>query len=305
MSHPKTPTPIVKLNDPLFEEKNVEVYVKRDDLTDSEIMGNKWRKLKYNLEKARKENYDVIASYGGAYSNHIAALAAAGRIYKIRTVGIIRGEELTPDSNATLQKARKDGMSLHFVSRQDFRVLKHELQLPFQDAGKIMILPEGGTNLLAIKGCAELVSEIPLEKFDLLALPVGSGGTFAGIASALPGHIELWGFYALKGSWMEDHTREILQKYQISFSNFRIFTDTKFGGFGRVNADLLQFILNFRQNFRILLDPVYTAKMFFSVGEMIKNDQIASGKRILLLHTGGLQGIEGIKQRYQLALPTL
>lgn len=300
----KTPTPIQQLHDPLFKEKKIEVWMKRDDLTDPEIMGNKWRKLKYNLQKAKDENYNGIVSYGGAYSNHIAALAAAGRIFNIKTIGVIRGDELNMNSNPTLQKAAKDGMELHFVSRFAYREMKESLTLPFHSDKKLLILPEGGSNELALKGAREIVDEIQEDEFDILALPVGSGGTLAGIASALSDNVALWGFYALKGDWIHAYTDNLFQEYEIKRVNYKLFDDQVFGGFSRVNADLLQFILDFRQNFRILLDPVYTGKMLFSVGEMIKNDQIAIGMRILLLHTGGLQGWEGIKHRYQWALPT-
>lgn len=283
----------------------MEVAIKRDDLLHPEVMGNKWRKLKYNLQAARDQGCDTLVTYGGAFSNHIAAVAAAGKLFSFKTVGIIRGDELRTDSNPTLSKAAKDGMTFFFVARDQYRTLKEKLEVPFRPEKRMYILPEGGTNELAVKGCEEILRETPSGDFDLLCTAMGTGATFCGLGrSALP-HQKLIGFSALKGNWIQKETQKLLDHYDVRNLNYLVYEDRFFGGYGKYKKDLIQFILDFRQYFGILLDPIYTGKMIFSVWDMIENDQIAKGTRILLLHTGGLQGITGFNFRNNLALPTL
>ncbi len=302
MRDPVTPTPIQELKSELFDKKNITVFVKRDDLTHPEIMGNKWRKLKYNIQHALDIGVRTLVTYGGAYSNHIAATAAAARIFGLGSIGVIRGEELNPHSNPTLKVAHQNGMSFHFVTREHFRAYKKTMTVPFETDGSHMILPEGGSNELAIRGCAEIIDEIDIE-FDIIATAAGTGGTLAGLIKGLGGRKSVLGFSALKGNWIQDDIKALLRKHDINHENHRIFEDFRFGGYGRFDLNLIQFILDFKQKFDILLDPIYTGKMFFSVWELTKNDQIASGSTLLLLHTGGLQGIAGFNHRFNLALP--
>ncbi|MDH5608848.1 MAG: pyridoxal-phosphate dependent enzyme [Cyclobacteriaceae bacterium] len=302
MQLPVANTPLVPLRHPLLESREIEIWIKRDDLTHPEIMGNKWRKLKYNLREARESGKDTLVTYGGAYSNHIAATAAAGKIFDFHTIGIIRGDELHPASNPTLRKAAENGMKLLFVSRQEFRQYKTDLDMPGGIPSTAYVLPEGGTNHLAIQGCREIVDEIEID-FDILVTAMGTGGTFAGLASGLDGRKQLWGVSALKGAWVHREANALLTRENIFFSNFKTFDDHVFGGYGQFNPYLIQFILNFRKENNILLDPVYTGKMFLCVWDMINNDQIAKGSRLILLHTGGLQGIEGFNFQHQLKIP--
>lgn len=278
--------------------------VKRDDLTHPELQGNKWRKLKYNLIQASKEQKNTLITLGGGFSNHIAATAAAGKYFHFNTIGVIRGEELNASKNTTLLKAAKDGMRFHFVDRETYKKLSRNPSLMLSYESNAYVLPEGGTNKEAIAGCKEMIAGIE-EHYDQVAVPIGTGGTFAGILDALQGENKLLGFSALKGAWIEKSIHELLRIYGIKYTNFEVFSDDKFGGYGRFNQDLLQFILDFNQQFGILLDPIYTAKLFYSVWDMIKNEQIARGTRLLIIHTGGLQGISGFNVRHHLALPNV
>lgn len=284
---PVVPSPIVQLHHDLFEKKKIEVFVKREDLIHKEIMGNKWRKLKYNLIEAKKLKKNRLVTFGGAFSNHIAATAAAAELYDFKCKGIIRGEELNAQSNPTLRKATAKGMELEFVTREQFRKLKAEYNDLLETD---YLLPEGGTNALALKGVAELVNEIDIS-YDMLVTPVGTGGTFVGLLSGLDGRSEVWGFSALKGEFMHDEIRGLLEKNELPHTNYKLFTNYHFGGYGKINRDLKGFIHTFKQEFDFLLDPIYTGKMFFGIWENVKNNQIAPGTRLLVLHTGGLQGI--------------
>ncbi len=302
MSFPKTPSPIQKISDPVFEEYGITVLVKRDDLIHEEVMGNKWRKLKYNIEYAVERGTKSLVTFGGAYSNHIAATAAAAKLYGLDSVGIIRGEELTADSNPTLRRAAENGMKFQFVSREDYREMKQGNQVPKESLSNYVVLPEGGTNELAIKGCAELIDEIDHD-FDILISPVGTGGTIAGLLKGLGGNQMIYGFSALRGKWITEDFKSLLQTHNIKYENFKIFEDKRFGGYCKYDLDLIQFILDFKQKYDILLDPIYTGKMFFNVWELVKNAQIANNTTLLMLHTGGLQAITGFNHRFNLALP--
>jgi len=300
----KENTPVQILDHPVFEEKGVKVMVKRDDLTHPEIQGNKWRKLKYNLQQAELEEKKTLITLGGGFSNHIAATAAAGKYFQFNTIGIIRGDELDEKMNLTLVKAANYGMKLYFVDRETYRKLSENPESLLAYATDAYVLPEGGTNAYALKGCKEILNGID-EDYDQVAVSIGTGGTFAGILDSLHGEKKLLGFSALKGNWIEKSIHDLLQINGINYTNFDVLSEDKFGGYGRFNQELIQFILEFNQQFAILLDPIYTAKLFYSVWDMIKNEQIARGTRLLIIHTGGLQGISGFNVRHHLALPNV
>ncbi|MFY0687858.1 MAG: pyridoxal-phosphate dependent enzyme [Cyclobacteriaceae bacterium] len=301
MSIPHEHTPVEQLHSEFLSRYGVSVFVKRDDVNHPMIMGNKWRKLKYNLEQAKDQKCDTLLTYGGAYSNHVLATAAAAAAFGFKSIGVIRGDELNPDSNITLKTASDLNMKLEFVSREKFRKMKTQLSIP-AGLSKVYVLPEGGTNKFAIKGCAELIHELGQE-YDLIATSMGTGGTFAGLLMGLKGSGHLLGFSALKGPWINDETEKLLNEHQISYTNYGVYQDHYFGGYGKYTKTLIEFINAFYRDYHILLDPIYTGKMFFSVWEMIKNAQIATGSRILLIHTGGLQGIAGFNERHGLQLP--
>ena len=276
----------------------------REDLLGGAVQGNKYRKLYYNLHEAQELDSEALLSFGGAYSNHIAALAAAAAEYGMRSIGIIRGDELQHkwEANPTLRKAVDLGMELIFVSRQEYRLRNQkeyldELQGRFP---KAYLIPEGGTNALALKGCGEILGAHTID-YDYLCVSVGTGGTLAGISQAAPEHQKLIGFSSLKGDFMVD---EVAQ--WTTTSNWELNTDYAFGGYGKITAPLIAFINQFKQAYGISLDQVYTGKMLFGLFELLKANRFPEKSRILAVHTGGLQGIAGMRQKIaQKGLPPL
>ena len=272
-----------------------DLYIKREDLLHPEVSGNKWRKLKYNLIEAKKLNYKKILTYGGAYSNHIAATAAAGRLNNFQTIGVIRGEELSQskDVSHTLHFAKSCGMQLHYISRKAYRQKEdahfiEELKTQF---GNFYLLPEGGTNKLAVKGCEEIVTELN-EHFDYICTAVGTGGTISGIVKASTAHQEILGFSALKGTFQISEIKKYTSK-----TNVTIVDDYCMGGYAKITPELIHFMNTFKSEHNILLDPVYTAKMMYGIYDMMEHQKFKKNSRILAIHTGGLQGIEGMNQR--------
>ncbi|MEO1011078.1 MAG: pyridoxal-phosphate dependent enzyme [Bacteroidota bacterium] len=279
---------------PVLEEKKVALYLKREDEIHPLISGNKYRKLKYNLIAAKENGLDTLLTYGGAYSNHIAAVAYAGQKEGLRTIGVIRGEELRQNwwDNPTLAMAREHGMQFTFVSRKRYR---HKGDKNFQEEllrqfGLFYAMPEGGTNLLAIKGCGEILTKADVD-FDVICCAVGTGGTLAGLINTSKAHQHILGFPALKG----DFLHEDIRKFALS-QNWSLQTAYHFGGYAKVSDNLIEFINFFYRQTGIPLDPVYTGKMMFGVLAMVENDRFKPGTKILAIHTGGLQGIKGMNK---------
>ena len=290
------PTPLQKISHPLLEEKGVEVWIKRDDLIHDEIMGNKWRKLKYNLEEMEQQGKKALITMGGAYSNHIAATAVAAKHYDFQALAIIRGEELNKTSNHTLKRASENGMEFLFVDRQTFRQWRKEPDKLKKKYPDHYFLPEGGTNSHAIRGCHEIVSEIDIE-FDVIATPIGTGGTLVGLLSGVETSQHVLGVSALKGSFIHEEMKMLIEKYEVKRSNYEVVDDFHFGGYGKITSELIDFINWFKEYFRIQLEPIYTGKSFFGVWNMIKTDKFEKNLKIILLHTGGLQGISGFDRK--------
>ncbi|MEQ8906916.1 pyridoxal-phosphate dependent enzyme [Ekhidna sp.] len=290
------PTPTQEISHPLLIEKGIKLFVKRDDLIHPEIMGNKWRKLKFNLIELKKRGFNKLITMGGAFSNHIAATAALARENGIEAIGIIRGDELEANSNPTLHFAHKKGMELHFVGRDIFRNYRGNPDLIEKKYPNHYFLPEGGTNALALKGCEEIISEIS-DSFDLIATPIGTGGTFAGLVNSVKEDQQVLGISSLKGDFIFNEMDELLRKHNISSSNFKIINAYHFGGYGKTTVELIDFINWFKENFGIPLEPIYTGKSFFAVWDMIKTDKFEKNLKIVLLHTGGLQGVEGFNRK--------
>ncbi len=287
----RTPSPLQPLQHSLFEEKKVTVWVKRDDLLHPDVSGNKGRKLMYNLSEAQRLGHDTLLTFGGAFSNHIYATAAAGKLLGLRTIGLIRGE---PHAllNPTLQFAAEQGMELHYLSRTDYR-LKHtpDFQQSLQTRfGRHYLVPEGGSNVLALQGCAELVAEIE-QPFDVLCCACGTGGTLAGLLTGLPPTARALGFSALKGGdFLRDDVQNLCnQANHPIVASWEIITAYHFGGYAKATPELLAFRERFEQTFAVPLDLTYTAKMFFGLFDMIRADAFAPHTRLVALHTGGLQ----------------
>jgi len=273
------------------------LYIRREDLLHPNISGNKLRKLKYNLQEAQNNNIQTLLTFGGAYSNHIAATAAAGNEYGFKTIGVIRGEELMDkvDENPTLAFAKANHMQLHFVSREQYKQKNAvdfiaELKDKF---GNFYMLPEGGTNDLAIKGCEEILTPED-NTFDIICASVGTGGTLAGIINSSQLHQKVIGFSALKGDFLKAEVEKWTNK-----SNWFITDDYCFGGYAKINQVLVEFINKYKFETGIPLDPIYTGKMMYGVIRMIEEGKISKKSRILAIHTGGLQGIAGMNKKLE------
>ncbi|WP_037316730.1 1-aminocyclopropane-1-carboxylate deaminase/D-cysteine desulfhydrase [Salegentibacter sp. Hel_I_6] len=276
----------------------ISLHLKREDLLHPEVSGNKFRKIKYNILEAEKQEKKTLLTFGGAYSNHIAATAAAGKISGLKTIGIIRGEELgenlenTLAQNSTLQFAHSCGMQFRFVSREAYRkkeTLEFQQKLN-EEFGEFYLVPEGGTNQLAIKGCEEILSEKDKE-FDFIAASVGTGGTLSGLINASAENQKILGFPALKGDFLSKEIRKFSSK-----NNWDLILNYHFSGYAKVNAQLINFINTFKKKYEIQLDPIYTGKLLFGIFDLIESGYFPSGSKILAIHTGGLQGITGMNK---------
>jgi 1-aminocyclopropane-1-carboxylate deaminase len=280
-----------------IENSSVRLFVRREDLIHPFVSGNKFRKLRYNLAEAEKQNFTKLVTFGGAFSNHIAAVAFAGKLLGFETIGIIRGDELEANwrDNPTLVFANSCGMQFEFVSREVYRTKEDVF---FLDAlktkfGDFYSIPEGGTNELAVKGCEEILTETDKE-FDYVCVSVGTGGTISGlINSAFEGQ-KIIGFPALKGDFLQKDICKFAKK-----DNWILNLDYHFGGYGKVTDELIAFINRFNEKYKIPLDPIYTGKMVFGVLDLIEKDFFKKEAKILLIHTGGLQGIEGINKQLE------
>jgi 1-aminocyclopropane-1-carboxylate deaminase len=283
-----TPTPVQEIHDPILDKAGVRLLIKREDLNHPHISGNKWWKLKYNLEEAKNQNKKTLLTFGGAYSNHIFATAAAAHELGFESIGVIRGEETLP-LNHTLSFATSMGMKLQYVSREQYRKKTQSefIDQLHQQFGDFYLIPEGGTNKLAVKGCQEFAKTLGND-FDYLCCSVGTGGTLAGIINGLPTHKNILGFSSLKGG--EFLKEEVSQWLEKQSDNWSIISDYHFGGYGKTTSSLEEFKTDFERKNSIPLDHVYTAKMMVGVLDLVKKSFFKTGITILALHTGGLQG---------------
>jgi 1-aminocyclopropane-1-carboxylate deaminase/D-cysteine desulfhydrase-like pyridoxal-dependent ACC family enzyme len=308
---------IQKLEFPLFKEKEITVSILRLDLIHEQISGNKWFKLKYNLEAARNEGHDAILTFGGAFSNHILATAMVCKLAGVKCIGIIRGEK-DSENNPTLSNAKAVGMQLHFVSREDY---KRKSETSFVDElhkkfGKFYLIPEGGNNLNGARGCQEILKNIS-ETYHYIFCACGTGTTFAGLAASLKENEKLIGISVLKGEQtmigeVQNMVNEIRGDNEVLISTndemlssehltkTGIINEYHFGGYAKHTRELLDFKFEFEKDFNIPLDYVYTAKLFFAVNDLVSKNKIPERSDILIIHSGGLQGNKGYEQRYAL-----
>jgi 1-aminocyclopropane-1-carboxylate deaminase len=273
-------------------KKGIEIYLKREDAIHDFVSGNKYRKLKYNLVEAERKGFKTLLTFGGAYSNHIAAVAAAGKILGFKTIGVVRGEELISkiESNATLAYAQQCGMEFKFVSRETYRNKTSEAFLKNlkKEFYNFYIIPEGGTNELAVKGCEEILTDKD-ENFNYICCAVGTGGTISGLINSSNQNQQVLGFPALKGDFLQQD----ISKFAIK-DNWELILDYHFGGYAKINKELIDFINRFKVKNNMALDPVYTGKMMFGIFDLLKKDKFPKGSKILVIHTGGLQGVSGM-----------
>ena len=302
-TYPSVLSPNKIPNLPIITPENspfgVTVFVKRLDLVHPLVSGNKFFKLKYNLQHARKKGHDTLLTFGGAYSNHIYATSAATKSDNFKAIGIIRGEATT-ELNPTLSFAKKNGMLLSYMDRKQYRQ-KHTtevINMLHKEFGDFYLIPEGGTNQLAIKGAMEILTEEDQE-MDYICSSIGTGGTISGLIGSALSHQKVLGFSSLKGRFIIQEVEQLLRKYHIRPScGWEIFTNYHFGGYAKHHPDLIDFIKNFNKKFQIPLDPIYTGKLFYGAMDLLKNNYFPEGSKVLLIHSGGLQGVEGFNLRH-------
>ncbi|MBK0064485.1 MULTISPECIES: 1-aminocyclopropane-1-carboxylate deaminase/D-cysteine desulfhydrase [unclassified Acinetobacter] len=276
----------------LIDYNAIKLDIKRLDLIHPQISGNKFYKLKYNLQHAKELGLDTIITFGGAFSNHIAATAYAAHYFGFKSIGIIRGEELAHQTlNPTLATACQFGMQLQFINRQEYRNKEQsdfidKLRRHFPTA---YIIPEGGTNALAIQGCKEILTAKDRQNYDVICCAVGTGGTITGLIEASDAHQTILGFSALKGDFLQQQVASLTHKM-----NWNILEDYCFGGYAKTSIQLLDFIQSFEKTYQIPLEPIYTGKMLFGVFELIEQGHFAANTRILVIHSGGLQGRQNL-----------
>ena len=285
--------PLQELSDSLLIQKKLRVFILREDLIHSYISGNKWRKLYYNIQEAKQQRLDCLITFGGAFSNHIAATASAGKEFGFKTIGFIRGEEHLP-LNSTLSYAKSCGMEFRYLTRSDYRLKETStfLNSILKNDKNFYLLPEGGTNCFAVKGCEEILTDLPVD-FDYVCCACGTGGTISGIINSLKSDQKAIGFPALKGGGF---LKDEIEKY-VTNSQWELNLNYHFGGYAKVKPELINFINSFKTKHKISLDPVYTGKMLFGLWDLIEKDYFRAGSTIIAVHTGGLQGIAGMNNR--------
>jgi 1-aminocyclopropane-1-carboxylate deaminase/D-cysteine desulfhydrase-like pyridoxal-dependent ACC family enzyme len=276
------PSPLVELHDERVAGAGVRLLLKRDDLLHPEVPGNKWRKLKNNLAAAQEQGHRRLLTFGGAYSNHLRATAAAGRYFGFGTVGVVRGEEHRP-LNESLAYAERQDMQLTYLDRATYRrKTEPDVLAGLADRfGPCYVLPEGGSNGLAVRGCAELPAEIT-EDFDVICCACGTGATLAGIAAGLrPGQRAL-GFAVLKGDFLDREVRRLQQEaFGAETRNWSLDSDFPFGGYAKRTAELDAFIADFQARHGVTLDWVYEAKMMYGLLQRITAGTFAPGSTVV------------------------
>ena len=282
----------------ILEDKKVRLFIKRIDLVHPNISGNKWYKLKYNILKVKEDNFDSLLTFGGAYSNHIVATSFAAKENNISSIGVIRGEPVLP-LNPSLSIAKRNGMKFRYIDRSVYRA-KHDsilINSLREEFGNFYLLPEGGTNKLALRGVEEIIEE--KDDHDYICCSVGTGCTISGVVNSSLISQKVLGFPAINASDLLIQDITLLSNK----NNWRLIKDYVFGGYAKLNNDLISFIYNFYDNQHIALDGVYTAKMVFGIIDLVKKDYFPPNSSVLAIHTGGVQGNKGLNDRYNLDLP--
>ncbi|ANF83153.1 1-aminocyclopropane-1-carboxylate deaminase [Acinetobacter sp. NCu2D-2] len=263
------------------------VTIRRLDLVHPRISGNKFFKLKYNFQHAKKLGFNKVLTFGGAYSNHIAATAFAAHHFGFKSIGIIRGEELQHKTlNSTLKTAQDFNMQLEFVSREMYRQKQNPAYLDTlkHSYPDYYVIPEGGTNEFAIQGCREILKDDDAQ-FDLICCAVGTGGTMTGLIEASQPRQQVLGFSALKGTFLNEDVAQLTSK-----RNWKILDDYCCGGYAKTTDELMRFIHTFETQHHIPLEQIYTGKMMLGLSDLIQKKQLNDDTKILVIHTGGLQG---------------
>jgi 1-aminocyclopropane-1-carboxylate deaminase/D-cysteine desulfhydrase-like pyridoxal-dependent ACC family enzyme len=288
-----------------LNEKGIRLTIKRDDLIHHEVSGNKWRKLKWNIDNALQSERKTILTFGGAHSNHIAASSAAAQLHGLHSIGIIRGEEVDLN-NPTLKKARMNGMEIHRVSRSEFRQIEDRdyIESLRHRFGPFYLIPQGGQNHYGVQGCSEIMSELTKD-YDRIFVACGTATTLSGMAIANKVGAEIYGVSALRGG---DFLIETVKSYvkktfndleteEDILSKIHLITDSHFGGYAKIKPELIEFMRNFAEETGVKLDPVYTAKTAFALFDFAKKFDLSKTENWLLIHSGGMQGIPAMEER--------
>lgn len=303
-NHTLPPLNISKIHHPLTDN----LYLARLDQLPYPAGGNKWFKLKYNLLEAQQLGINQLITFGGAYSNHLYATAEAANHFGFQSIGIVRGEKHNPLNN-TLQHCINKGMQLFYLSREEYRKKTdadfmqhwmHEQGIP-----NGYLIPEGGSNALALKGVAEMVDLLPTDT-DIIATACGTGATAAGLLEGIKSHQEVWGFAALKGAdFLLNDTQSLLSQPFIASSihqNFKLFVDYHAGGYAKLPDELLSFMRQFKEEQGVILDPTYTSKLLWGLFDLADKKLLPKNKKIVVLHTGGLQAWDGLPEKKRIFL---
>lgn len=291
------PSPLQEIH--IENNQSIRFYIKRDDLIHEHISGNKWRKLKFQIQEATENGKKGIITFGGAFSNHIVATAAACQLSGLQSIGIIRGEA-TALKNPTLQMANQYGMNFHFVNRTDYR-LKTEsplIQNTISRYGECHVVPEGGSHKNALIGVAEVIDELSKQStksFDYALCAIGTGTTYAGLANSFKG--ELIGINVLKNKAIQSEICALLELSNLE-SRYKIFHDYHFGGYAKYTPELIEFMHEFYRNYDLKTDVIYTSKLLFAVLDLLNNNYFKYGSRVMIYHSGGLQGNAGMNFRF-------
>jgi 1-aminocyclopropane-1-carboxylate deaminase len=287
-------SPVHQIKNKLFDEQGIKVFIKRDDLIHPIISGNKWRKLKYLLKQAQAENKTHLITFGGAYSNHLLATAAAAAKFGFKSTGIVRGE---PVNNDTLFLCRLHGMDLLFTDRESYRYKPVLFEKHFGNNPEAFFINEGGASAAGAKGCSELIDELA-ESYDHIFCACGTGTTAAGIINGIQSHGLSTQFHAVpvfkNGGFIKDEIDELLT----SPSSYYLHTDYHFGGYGKTEERLIEFIKQFVASTGILIEPVYTSKMLYAIYDLAGKNYFKPGSRILAVHSGGIWGLLGMKHKF-------
>jgi len=287
-------SPVHQINDKLFDERGLKVFIKRDDLIHPIISGNKWRKLKYILKRAQSENKNHLVTFGGAYSNHLLATAAAAAKFGFTSTGLVRGEEV---ENDTLFLCKLHGMHLIFTSRESYRDKEALFNKYFGDDNNAFFIDEGGASAEGAKGCSELVEELT-EIYDQLFCACGTGTTAAGIINGINAHHLPTEFHAVPVLKNGDFMANEINQFLTIPTNYHLLTDYHFGGYGKVNNELITFVKNFVAKTGILIEPIYTGKMLYAIYDLAAKNYFKPGSRILAIHSGGIWGLLGMKDKF-------
>ena len=289
-------SPVQQISNPLFDDYGVKVFIKRDDLIHLIVSGNKWRKLKYLLKEAQTQNKTHLVTFGGAYSNHLLATSAAAAKFRFKSTGFVRGEGV---NNDTLFLCRLHGMNLIFTDRESYRD-KHALfDKHFANDSEAFFIDEGGASLLGARGCSELIDELN-ETYNHIICACGTGTTAAGIINGIASHQLPTQFHGIPVLKNGEFLRKDIDAFLENPSPYQLHTGYHFGGYGKLNDELIRFVKQFVAATGILIEPIYTGKMLYALYDLASKNYFSPGSRILAVHTGGIWGLLGMKDKFKI-----